>query len=107
MAENPSNIPIMMRADKPGAVAKSKETQKYRGRECAHAAELCGFQFYAAAMEKESLAQGPRHCSLLKRIAEHRHGEDFNADIDNECSYNRRVCGVPGLGVRGLVGGRH
>ena len=48
-----------------------------------------GFQFYGAAMEKESLAQGRGFYELLKRIAAHRHGKDFNADINNQYSYSR------------------
>jgi len=35
------------------------------------------------------LAQGQGFYELLKRIAAHRHGEDFNADIDNQYSYSR------------------
>ena len=42
-------------------------------------------------MEKPSLAQGPGHEELLKRITAHRHGEAFNADIDNEYSYKMGV----------------
>ena len=50
-----------------------------------------GFQFYAAAMEKQSLTQGQGHKEMLRRVAAHRHGEDFNADIDHECSHRMAV----------------
>ena len=43
-----------------------------------------GFQFYAAATEKQSLTLGQGHKEMLRRAAAHRHGEDFNADVDNE-----------------------
>ena len=89
VAENPTNIPTMMKATKPGAVAKAAELKKYKDREYAYVAARNGFQFYGAAMEKESLAQGQGFYELLKRIAAHRHGEDFNADIDNQYSYSR------------------
>ena len=42
-------------------------------------------------MEKQSLTQGQGHKEMLRRVAAHRHGEDFNADIDNEYSYKMGV----------------
>ena len=47
-------------------------------------AQRSGFQFHAAAMEKQSLTQGQGHKEMLRRVAAHRHGEDCNADIDTE-----------------------
>ena len=46
---------------------------------------------HAAAMEKQSLTQGRGHKEMLRRVAAHHHGEDFNADVDNEYSYNMGV----------------
>ena len=54
-------------------------------------AKQSGFTFCAAAMEKQSLTQGKGHKEMLRRVAAHRHGEDFNADIDNEYSYKKGV----------------
>ena len=54
-------------------------------------AQRSGFQFHAAAMEKQSLTQGQGHKTMLRRVAAHRHGEDFNADTDNENSYTMGV----------------
>ena len=80
-----------MKANKPGAVAKKKELEKHKQREYAYVAEKSGFQYYAAAMEKRPLAQGQGHKEILRRVASHRHGEDFDADVDNENSYKMGV----------------
>ena len=80
-----------MKAEKPGAVAKKKELEKHKQREYAYVAGKSGVQFYAAAMEKQSSTQGQGHKEMLRRVAAHRHGEDFNADIDNEYSYKKGV----------------
>ena len=80
----------LVKAVKLCAVAKKKELEKYEQREHAFVAEKSGFQFYAAAMEKQSLTQGQGHKEMLRRVAAHRHGEDFNADIDNEYSLGTR-----------------
>ena len=82
----------MMKADKPGTVAKATELKRYKQREHACVARRSGFQFCAAAMEKQSLTQGQGHKEMLRRIAARRHGEDFDADIDNE--YSRWTSGV-------------
>ena len=88
---NPTNLKMLMKADKPGAVAKVKELEKHEQREYACVAEKSGFQFYAAAMEKQSLTQGQGHKEMLRRVAAHRHGEDFDADVDNEHSCKKGV----------------
>ena len=49
-------------------------------------AQRSGFQFHAAAMEKQSLTQGQGHKEMLRWVAARRHGEDFDAGIDDECS---------------------
>ena len=89
--DNPTNLKTLMKAVKPGAVAKKQELEKHKPREHAFVAEKSGSQFYAAAMEKQSLTQGQGHKETLRRVAAHRHGEDFNADIDNEYSYKMGV----------------
>ena len=73
-------------------MAKKKELEKHKQREYAFVAEKSRFQFYAVAMEKQSLTQGQGHTEMLRRVAAHRHGEDFNEDIDNEYSYTMGVC---------------
>ena len=78
-------------SDNPGAVAKKKELEKYKQRECAYVAQKSGCQFYAAAMGKQSLTQGQGHKETPRRVAAHHHGEDFNADVDNEYSYTMGV----------------
>ena len=90
------NLKTLMKAIKLGAVAKKKELEKHKQREYALVAEKSGFQFYAAATEKQSLTQGQGHKEMLRRVAAHRHGEDFNTDIDNEYSYKMGVwCAKP------------
>ena len=91
LVDNPINLKTLMKAIEPGAVAKKKELEKHKQREYAYVAEKSGFQFYAAAMEKQSSTQGQGHKEMLRRDAAHRHGEDFNADIDDEYSYKKGV----------------
>ena len=50
------------------------EQEKYKQREYALVAGKTGFQFYAVAMEKQSLTQGQGHKEMLRRVAAHRHG---------------------------------
>ena len=54
-------------------------------------AQRSGFQFHAAAMEKQSLTRGHGHKEMVRRGTAHRHGEDFNADVVNEYSYKMGV----------------
>ena len=47
-------------------------------------AHRSGFQFYAAAMEKQSPTQDQGYKEMLRQIEAHRRDKDFNADVGNE-----------------------
>ena len=74
-----------------------------------HASVECGWAAARTGKRQggvQSLTQGQGHKEMLRRVAAHRHGEDFNADIDNEYSYKKGVW----TGVRrqrGHTGGKH
>ena len=55
--------------------------------------------------EKQSLTQSQGHKEMLRRVAAHRHGEDFIADIDTTSTYTRWACGV--RKKRGHTDGKH
>ena len=47
--------------------------------------------FTGSTKKSTSRAPGQGHKEMLRWVAAHRHGEDFNADIDNEYSYKMGV----------------
>ena len=43
-ADDPTNLKIVMKADRPGAMAKKKELEKHKQRECARVEQKIGYQ---------------------------------------------------------------